>query len=287
MPGLRDDPERPGAVQAMVSYGVDDPITALMLSMRYEYPGGELPPASRTARRVREAPYMQTIVALCDWIGDRVEITDTGVLRRAPAHEAYDVLGLRTWEIEREKRAYRDFVPAGVDLDQQQWIERIADRPWRNAGDCQALDRVWRGAVACAAVELHGKWVYRRLPQELDDEAWLALGVRSCIGLLEDWSENPYRAGVVYGLLRSYVLRRQPVSWEEILDFVADWFESAAERRWRWGDEETARRLDRRTLDSGFGAIADTGLVAEDDDGMALTDFGDVVVTAWLQYRLG
>ncbi|CAN5462022.1 hypothetical protein BH18ACT8_BH18ACT8_07790 [soil metagenome] len=281
------DDQVSGCESAMRAYGVDDPITALITSFAPELPTGELPQPELVAPLVRASSFMQQVNALCEWIGDRTEVTSTGVLRPAVAHEAYDALGLAEWTEQKLRREYAHYrPPAMLRMGAEAWIGQRLQEPWRNAADCLALDRLWRGAVACGAIEIQGKWAYARFPTAPDAERWVRMGVSAVNRLLEDLCEWPGRAfGLVYGLLRSYVKHGAPVSEEEILAFVGDWEDSAAEReQYRTiGYDPTAS--DKSRLARACGAVADTGIMLERDDGLQLTPFGDVAVTAWLNYR--
>ena len=141
---------------------------------------------------------------------------------------------------------------------------------------------MWRGAIACGAVEIAGRWAYPRHEDGYDDEQWVSLGMRSAIRLLVDAQARPFGAsGLDYALLRSYVRHCDPVSWEEILGFVADWERSADDLQ-SIGNDVTG--MDRMFLADSIGALADTGIFTEDDQSLRLTPLGDVVVTAWLRY---
>lgn len=286
MPGPGDS-QLSGADQAMLAHRVDDPITALLLTFAGELPSGELPPPGETAPIVRTSPFTHQMQALCRWMGERAEVTKTGVLRPAAAHEAYEALGLEAWTRQQLARSYRHYVsPAVADVGADAWVDRLASRPWRYAGDCEALDRLWRGAIASGLIELDGTWAYPRLEPERDDEAWVRIGMRAGVQLLEDLCTNPYAAfGLVYGLLRSYVRGCAVVPWQEILGFLADWDRSVDERAYEQSIGYDSAPLSRSRVDRSCGALADTGVFTESEAGLALTPFGDVFVTAWLKFR--
>ena len=226
------DEQESGCDRAMRAYGVADPIDALLLSFGHELPKGELPEPRHAAPLVRASPFMRQVAALCQWVGERVEVTSTGVLRPATAHEAYDALDLAAWTEQQLRREYEHYQPPGVvKMGLEAWIAQRLQNPWRNAADSPALDRLWRGAVGCGAIELRGKWAYARFPSDPDDEQVVRMGVNAAISLLEDLCDYPGRAvGLVYGLLRSYSQLRSPVSGAEIVGFTRDWEKSAQEQ---------------------------------------------------------
>ncbi len=232
---------------------------------------------------------MQQVRALCEWMGERAEVTSTGVLHPAAAHEVYDALGLSAWTEQQLRRQYQPWQLAGVrKMGAEAWIAERLHEPWRNAGDSPALDRLWRGAIACGAVEVAGRWAYPRFPTDPDDERWTLMGVNAVYELLEDRCEYPFRAfGLGYGLLRSYVLKRARVPWDEIAGFVRDWEGSPEEQAHYRSIGYDPTGMDRSRLATAFGAVADTGIVVESEQGVALTEFGDVAVSSWLSYRKG
>lgn len=283
------DEEKSGCESAMRAYGVDDPIRALVTSFVPELPRGRLPEPKTVAPLVRSSPFMQQVVALCEWLGERVEVTATGVLRPTAAHRAYDALGLAAWTEQQLRRRYRHYhPPAMLKIGTQAWIaERLQD-PWRNAGDSPALDRLWRAAIGCGAIELVGRWAYPRFPGQPDDEQWVGMGVSAVVELLEDRCWYPSRAsGLVYGLLRSYILRCAPVSYEEIGAFMRDWEHSAAEQDYLRSIGYDPTSSDRSLLAAAWGEVSDTGVLIEREQQMQLTPFGEVAVSAWLEYRMG
>jgi hypothetical protein len=281
------DERLPGRDRAMRAYGIDDPIEALLLSFATELPSGKLPEPETVAPLVQSSPYMRQVIALCDWMGERVEVTATGVLRPATAHEAYDALGLVEWTEQQLRRQYaRYHPPAMVKMGAEEWIAQRLHQGWRSAADCPALDRLWRGAVACGAVRLSGKWAYPRFPPEPDADQWVRMGLSAVIRLLEDECAHPGRAaGLVYGLLRSYARRCAPVPWQEVLAFLLDWRSSAEEQAYYRSFAYDPTPLDWSSLAGALWQLADTRIFVETGDAMQLTLFGDVAVTAWLNYR--
>ncbi|HEU0288200.1 MAG TPA: hypothetical protein VFR22_14225 [Nocardioidaceae bacterium] len=284
MPSPSDDPELTGAEQAMDAYGIDDPIEALILGFRYELPDGTLPPVKGTAPLVRDSAYTQSLVALCHWVGDGAEVTSTDVLRPAAAHRAYDELGLVEWTKAKWRRSGEVHPPPLAErIGLDAWVDERAADPWRNAADCEALDRLWRGALASGAIEIEGRKARSTIDDVTDDEQWLSIGVLAIVQLLEDLSDRELAmSGLAYALLRSYSRRCALVPWDEIVEFVDFWNESAAERERIAANGWDSGPFLRAMADMGIAGVADTGILEESDVGVRLTPLGDVVVSAWL-----
>ena len=167
-----------GREAAMASTGTGDPVQALLMTFAGRLPTGELPPPAVAGPQFRDAAYVRQVLALAEWIGDGKELTATEVLRLAPAREAYEELGLHAWTVAQLERRYPDeSLPGVARVGRSAWIETEANRPWRSAADCEALDRLWWGACAGGAVDVVARRVVRVQAQLDDDEAWLALGI--------------------------------------------------------------------------------------------------------------
>jgi hypothetical protein len=284
-PGDRDDES--GRDRALAAYDIDDEVTALLMGFRYELPSGKLPPTTETAPIVQRAGLLDQVAAVSEWIAPRADVTATKVLRPADAHRAYEELGLRDWQREHLLVRYRDWTPPraqamGIDA----FVDDLVDRPWRNARDCPALDRLWLAAVACGAVLLDGKWAYPAWPYPTDPDTWVNLGVRATVKLLESWLDYPSRGvGLVYALMRSYTRGCALVPWEEIVDFAVDWRLTPDERRMYAESDIDSGSWEHWLLRPACHFMQDTGVFVTGDDGLTLTAFGDVFVTAWLEYR--
>jgi hypothetical protein len=128
--------------------------------------------------------------------------------------------------------------------------------------------------------------VYPAWPDGLDDESWLGLGLRAAIAVVEDFLYLPGRGvAIVYAWLRSYVRKRAVVPWDEMLDFTIDWkyAPAARERFAEYGLMD--REVEHKVLRSAVYSLKDTGIFIASDAGLALTPFGDVFVSTWLNYR--
>ena len=284
----REDSSMSGCDRAMSEYGVDDPIIALLMTFADKLPTGELPPEEAAAPVFRQAQYLRSMLALADWVGSGKEITSTGVLRPALAHEAHDHLRLGEWTREQLHRQYPDeryrgVAAVGLDI----WIEQEATRPWTRAAECEALHRLWCGAIACGAIRVSGKKAVAvgEPDPERRAERWVSMGVRSAVGVMNLLLETPYFATpVVYALMASYVRGRAPVTKDEIMDFVSDWRRSPEELAYFREIDYDSRSWDQPLIDASLGKLADTGLYVETAGSVTLTDAGDVFVTAWLNH---
>lgn len=274
----RDD--LPGRVAAMEEAGTDDPLLALVATFTDRMPTGEVPPPEVAGPQFRDAPYLRQVLALADWIGDGKEMTATEVLRLAPAHEAYDTLGLHAWTVAQLERRYPDeSLPGVAAVGRSAWIDTEADRPWRSAADCEALDRLWWGASSAGLVAFEGRRVVQRPFEPEDDEAWLVLGIRAVFGLLTRLESRGVLLEIVaQALLTSYVGSRSRVPKAELVDFYEEWvFEP--ELRWAGFSRDLGP-----SVDEALGWVCDTGLLTETEEHVQLTEAGDVFVTWWLKF---
>ena len=123
-----------------------------------------------------------------------------------------------------------------------------------------------------------------------DDEGRLSVGLRALVGLMQLALDSPYHAvPIVFALLTSYVDKRRLVTWEEIVTFHRTWRRSPKEQAELEDleDREWFDRFDLNGVHGALGLMADTGLFIESDNGVALSDAGDVFVTAWLRFMEG
>ena len=284
-PGDRDDES--GRDRALAAYDIDDEVTALLLGFRYELPSGDLPPTTGTAPIVERAGLLDRVAAISEWIAPRVEVTATNVLRPADAHRAYADLGLRDWQREHLLVSYRDWRPPRVQaMGIDAFVDDLVDRRWRNARDCPALDRVWMAAVGCGVVVLEGRWAHPGWTRPTDPGTWVDLGVWAAVSVLESELDYPSRGiALVYALMRSYTRGCALVPWEEIVDFAIDWRLTPDEQRMYAEYDVDVRSSEHRLLRSACHFMQDTGVFVTSDDGLTLTAFGDVFMTAWLGYR--
>lgn len=288
-PEQADGEDLTGSELAMQRFGVDDKIIALLLTFADDLPTGTLPPDSVVAPIFERSPFMRKMLGLSHWVGDGRQVTATRVLRPALAHEVHDLLDLGAWTRSQLNREYPDeSLPGVAAVGLDTWIEREATRPWRSAADCQALHRLWVGAAGCGLIEV-GSSVARATepPSPSDLETWVSLGVRGGVAVMDEILARPYRATpLVFALMSSYVRGRGLVTWEEIVDFQTVWWHTATDNE-RYRADPWFRQQDRAGVVASLGLMADTGLYVESEEGVVLTEAGDVFVTSWLTYMEG
>lgn len=261
-----------GRQRAMTAYGIDDPVVALVMSMRHELPDGPLPEPSVTAPYVRDSGLLSEVRRMLDALPSRVDVTSTGVLRPATARELHKSLGLDEWEL-----AYERF----CDLSPNR-------RDWRSARDLLAVNRLWTSAVSIGWIEIGATRARVGSSDLLTDDDLLDAGVRSAIAitmsLMDRWGEA---CGLLYALLRSYVLGCALVTWSEIGGFVDSWLCSAEQlAAWAKSTIDFTEYSIERARGEAF-VLADAGVFTVDDHGLALTPLGDVFVTVLLKHLEG
>ncbi len=269
----------------MERHDVDDPIVALLMTFSDRLPRGRLPDAGVVAPYITDSGYGQRLLALAEWVGEGKEITATSVLRPALARAAYEQLGLGDWQLGQLRRKYPDERWPGVAaVGLEAWIDKAMQQKWRSAADCQELHRLWVGAVGSGLVTLEGKTATFSGERAPDAERWVEIGVRAAVAMSAP--SNSYRfSALVFAMLTSYVGRCAPVSKRSMLDFLVLWHWSPKSRReWDELDSGWQERHYEPIIEDAAGMWADTGLYAEDAETITLTPFGDVFVTAWLDY---
>ena len=279
--------ELSGKQAAMASYGVDDPVVALLLTFADRLPTGRLPDEDVVAPYVAQSSYGQRLLRLAEWVGDGKEITGTSVLRPALAREAYDVLGLGDWQLAQLRREYPDERLGGVaKVGLDAWIAERMEQRWRSAADCEELHRLWLGAVGSGLVLLEGKRARWGGEHDLSAARWVEIGVRAVVTMAEAQRARPFGFfALVFALMESYVGHGTPVPKESMLEFLIDWQWSPADQA-EW-DEWSPGWRERHYgpyVEEAAGIWSDTGLYTEDEQSISLTPFGDVFVTAWLAF---
>lgn len=261
------DEDVSGCERAMAAYAVDDPVVALVMSMRHELPTGPLPESSLTAPLVRDSGLLHDVRQLLEALPDRVEVTSTGVLRPALARELHETLRLSRWE-----QASRDF--SG---------HLYGNPEWRTARDLLSLNRLWVAAAGAGWLRVSATRATVVGPAEMDDEACVAFALRAGLSilltLLDRWS---YAGGLLYLLLRSYIIGCERVSWDEVGAFLSSWGYSPQDLdELRASDYDVTGPLVAQAKDEAF-TLADAGFFTLAADGLTLTPLGDVFVTAML-----
>ena len=276
--GHRDDLSE--CERLVEEHGVDDPVIALLMSFDSRLPGGKLPRPDVTGAQFQRAPYVQQVVELAEWARNGQPLTDRDVLRLAPSRDAFAELGLEAWtRSQLERRDHDESLPGVARVGRERWIEDEIAKPWRSAADCDALDRLWFGGFAAGLLEIQGRKVFGRPPQNRGPEEWLNVGVTAVAGLLERLELQGARLiVVVHALLTSYVGRRSAVSKADLVEFHLDWLFPPRDRHLSVEADWFP------FVDEALGWIADTGIIEERDDSIRLTEAGDVFVTWWLDH---
>ena len=287
----RRDPQHgdlSGRTRAMAAYQSEDEIEALIRSFRYEMPQGELAPPSEIAPHIRAIGLVKQLEALARWVEPRAEITTTGVLRPAAARQAFADLGLQVWMREWIRIDYADLESELKPEEMDLILDGSASQPsWRSARDCRAIHRLWTAALGCEVIHLQGNWAYASWPEELTDEGITNLATRAGLALLFDYLDDEMFVGIpalCYALLRSYVRRPRPVPLTEIEDFALDWSLPPSDRALSFS--QTYRRLLRSSLRRILYELGDLGIFDQMEQGITLTRWGDVFVSAWLNFEL-
>jgi hypothetical protein len=271
---------------AMRHFDTDDPVQALVMTFATRLPGGELPTPEQVGPQFERSDLVRRLLALAEWVGDGRAVTSTGVLRPALAKQAYADLGLEEWTYARLHREYPDeSLPGVAKVGRETWIEQLAQRPWSRAADCEALHRLWLAAAACGLIRVGSSKAVATGEVPGDPEGWVSLGLHACVELLEDLLDVPYRAvPILFALLTSYVDERRLVTWDELVARQQEWWHSPSGRRELTDELDWWTASERGQVRGSLARIADTGIVVESDEGIRLTDAGDVFVAAWLDY---
>jgi hypothetical protein len=287
MPMPSDRRDQSGRDRALTVYNHKDEVDLVILAFRYELPTGELPPLSDAARCVENSGLRHGVRDLAGWVDPRAELTSTAVLRPAAAHQAYDDLGLREWERGRLLTHYERWTPPRVaEIGVDAFVEQRLDQPWRTARDCEALDRLWVAATGCGAVQIRGKWAYPSLVDQPDAEALVTEGLRAVVPVWERHLEFPSRGiALLYALLRSYVRGCSVVPWAEAIDFAVDWSHTPDQLDRYVELGANPARFESSSLASARYAMSDAGIFIATEEGLALTPFGDIFMTSWLDWR--
>ena len=257
------DEHTSGGERAMTAYDTDYAPHALMLSMQYELPEGELPGLTQLVPWARRSELVKDSVRLVEALDEKVSVTNTGAMRVAQARELHTRLGLQEWE-----RGYEAATGKSQNLN------------WRSAHDLVSLERLWGVARACGWVRLERTAATVHPPGKLDDETSVDVALRAAmdvmLGLMSGWDEA---VGLTYAVMRSYVLDRGKVEWEEIASFTDHWLfprallDEAPEFRVRIHE----RALQQVRTEAFL--LADAGVFTLDESGLALTPLGDVFVS--------
>lgn len=143
-----------------------------------------------TAQEVQASPFVKQCFALAAWVGDGKQVTATGVLRLAPAREAYVALGLWDWEVQSYRWTHDPdpVLSSHVPSPDQEAVRDEMLAGLRSAADAFPLQRLWRACVFAGLIEV-GK-TKARATSEADpaltrsDDEWTSLGVAAVVTTL-------------------------------------------------------------------------------------------------------
>lgn len=166
---------------------------------------------------VRGSAFVQQCLRLCAWVGERKEVTATGVLRLAEARAAYRALDLSGWEhARRQLSAHPRFdgpVPPPEELAKQS-LDAM-----RSAGDCWPLHRLWSACEMAGRLTIGRTTVRAEVPADLDDAQWAQTGVTMVAApllLSPAWGNQEIQVGALLMLLEpgvSSVTEQRVCDW--------------------------------------------------------------------------
>lgn len=140
---------------------------------------------------MQDSPFIQQCLALARWVGDGTPVTATGVLRLAPAREAYLELGLWDRELRsREHRQYSAALKSELSPGESDALRDAALAALRSAADAPPLDRLWRACQMTRLIEVGRTKATATAGADprhtRTDEEWLPLGVSAITSVVLD-----------------------------------------------------------------------------------------------------
>lgn len=238
---------------------------------RDEY--GKVPFADLTAvaAGVRDSSYVQQCRRLAEWVGTGRPVTPRGVLRLAPAGEAYAELDL--WEWERDQLA---LLPGGQHLldlppEADELRRKVAGESFRSAGDCWPLDRLWLPCHELGLLEVGKTKATAAWSEPTSDEEWRHLGT-SLVGSLLSHLPSIYADPVIGTLLFLLDEQRDSVTVPELQQW---WWDSDRNfyRRLRHSDGSWREASDGLVCTS-LHELSDTGAWRREGDVLHATALG-------------
>lgn len=228
---------------------------------------------SVSAPQVRACAFVQSMMAMSEWVGDGRPVTQAGVLRPGVAREAYDALDLWEWERPFVMRSFSFLAwQRGTPRDEEK-LRHDALNAWRSAMDSLPLDRLWTAVVGAGWVTV-GSSKARAVPDALptDDRGWVTLGLqavaqtavmardRGCVGPL---------LGILLQVSAQYggpqsVAALKDWWWQSPANDLADDLNFSTTAR-AWSDSDVDRCL---------AMFDDLGLWTESDGVLVGTEFG-------------
>jgi hypothetical protein len=236
----------------------------------------------RSAQQARSSSFVQTCLRLADWLAPSRKVTEIGVLRLAPAAEAYRRLELWRWQdgadaVERGETIAGPSAPASEE-EAFPW-KSAADAeafPWKSAADAAPLHRVWYSSQSGGLIDVLATVAKPtgRLPRGDDD--WIGLACAAFLGLWESADDFSVSRAPLLALLGTGLVGDGIVSRSELAE-VAGSHPASLWNTMPTGKELTsaqARAASERHLDGSLHWFADTGIWTRDGDDYLLTDLG-------------
>lgn len=227
----------------------------------------------RAAAQARQAPFVQACLRLADWVGDRKQVTATGVLCLADAKRAYAELELWRWQEQV------------VGQPNGRPAELARQFPWRSAGDALPLERLWFASQEAGLVETLATVARSSSVPPEDEYAWIGLSASLTLALWRivesAYDRSPVPVLAVLGgcaLMGSITRDEVRAQWEDHPRNV--WRRELVD-----GDyADRAQEFSDRDLDLSLHFFADTGIWERDGETYRLTDLGREFATVLFSY---
>ena len=224
-------------------------------------------------RQASESPLVKAALALADWVGERREVTGTGVLRPKLAGEAYLELGLIDWDFafDRDLKPRGEYSPEDVAR-----IARERAANVRSAVDLPGLDLLWEAGVDVGLIRTYSSHA-SAVPIHLhpDDIDWSGLGC-SLLQYVVAELETLH----IHALLGLLFLAMEKPDGEVPLAVVREWWTrdlpdmlKVVEALGRGGTEEFTSTYE-ATIDEVLRTFDNTGIWTRRDGWLAVTEFG-------------
>ncbi|CAN5380570.1 hypothetical protein BH23ACT6_BH23ACT6_26310 [soil metagenome] len=227
------------------------------------------------AEQVRASPFVQQCLRLAAWVGERGRpITPKGVMRLAPARDAY--LELNLWEWEKGDSAFLvSSRSQDLSFEQERTRAEAAAHGFRSAADCRTLDRLWLASEAAGLIDLGKTKAYQNVPrcQPDSDMDWVHLGLTALSALVLSLPSSFSTKFIVRALLPMAYPGSQTVDVREIHQW---WWDQPSNFYSRWEDSfgGNARAESDDMASRGLHEMEDTRVWRREGDLLHSTEFG-------------